>query len=86
MKISIRDESSVLQVIDLCSSLRKGLWYLPNPSRSDPRSEDARSLSTMAPTKWNIKAIGNVLKDVCAAGAVPEVFDEPNATWTISWP
>jgi len=78
MKISMRDEKAVLQVIDLCASLEERAASMYEILRDGADDERMRDLwSTMADDERDHRRYWQRLKDVCAAGAVPEVFDEP---------
>lgn len=78
MKISLRDENAVREVIDLCAALEEkaaGVYQTLHDLATDERM---RSLwYTMAADEHEHRRYWLRLKDVCAAGAVPEVFDDP---------
>lgn len=78
MKISMRDEKAVLQVIDLCAVLEDKAARMYEGLRDRAEDERMRDLwSTMAVDEQEHRRYWQRLKDVCGAGAVPEVFDEP---------
>ena len=78
MKISMRDEKSVLKVIDLCAVLEEralGIYETLLDSAEDERLRDL--WSTMVADEKEHRDYWLRLKDLCADGGVPEVFDEP---------
>lgn len=78
MKISLRDEKTVLQVIDICSALEEKACNIYETLHDLAADERMRDLwATMAADEQEHRRYWQRLKDVCAAGAVPEVFDEP---------
>lgn len=78
MKRSLRDEKAVLEVIDLCLSLEEKAEGVYESLREQSGEERMRRLfATMAADEREHQRYWVRLKDVCAAGAVPEVFEEP---------
>jgi diguanylate cyclase (GGDEF)-like protein len=78
VKISVRDEKVVLQVIELCAQLEERALAIYETLQGLAGDERMRELwSTMADDEREHRRYWQRLKDVCAAGAVPEVFDEP---------
>lgn len=78
MKISLRDERAVLEVIDLCASLEEKALEIYESLLALAENDKMRSLwSAMIDDEKSHRAYWLLLKEVCAAGGVPEVFDEP---------
>jgi len=78
MKLSVRDEESVLEVIDLCASLEEQALEIYENLERLADSERLRALwAALAADKREHRAYWLRLKELCAAGGVPEMFDEP---------
>lgn len=78
MKISLRDEKAVLELIELCTLLEAKAASIYETLRDRAEDERMRSLwSTMAVDEHEHRRYWLRLKDICAEGAVPEVFDDP---------
>jgi hypothetical protein len=78
MKLSVRDEESVLEVIDLCAALEgKALGIYEDLERLAD-GERLRALwAALAADEREHRAYWVRLKELCAVGGVPEMFDEP---------
>lgn len=78
MKLSVRDEESVLEVIDLCADLEgQALEFYENLGRRAD-SERPRALwAALAADEREHRAYWLRLKELCVAGGAPEMFDEP---------
>jgi len=78
MKISMRDEKSVLKVIDLCAVLEGRALGIYEALLDSAVDEKLRDLwSAMVADEKEHRDYWLRLKDLCADGGVPEVFDEP---------
>ena len=78
MKISMRDEKSVLKVIDLCAVLEERALGIYETLLGLAEDERLRDLwSTMVADEKEHRDYWLRLKELCADGGVPEVFDEP---------
>jgi len=78
MKVSLRDEKAVLELIDLCASLEdKALSIYEGllARETNPRRRDL--WASMVADEKEHRHFWARLKEACAAGGVPEVFDEP---------
>lgn len=78
MRLSVRDEESVLEVIDLCATLEgQALAFYENLGLLAD-SESLRALwAALAADEKGHRAYWLRLKELCAAGGAPEIFDEP---------
>jgi len=78
MKISMRDEKSVLKVIDLCALLEGKALGIYETLLDSAVDEKLRDLwSTMVADEKEHRDYWLRLKELCSDGGVPEVFDEP---------
>jgi len=78
MKLSVRDEESVLEVIDLCAALEgQALAIYQNLERLADSGRLQALWATLAVDEMEHQAYWLRLKELCAAGGVPEMFDEP---------
>jgi diguanylate cyclase (GGDEF)-like protein len=78
MKISMRDEKSVIKVIDLCAALEEKALGIYDTLLDSAEDERMRNLwSTMVADEKEHRNYWLRLNQLCADGGVPEVFDEP---------
>lgn len=78
MKTSMRDEKSVLKVIALCAVLEERALSIYETLLDSAVDQKLRDLwSAMVADKKEHRDYWLRLKDLCADGGVPEVFDEP---------
>ncbi len=78
MKISMRDEKSVIKVIDLCAVLEEKASVIYETLLDSAVDERLRDLwSAMVADEKEHLSYWLRLKELCADGGVPEVFDEP---------
>lgn len=78
MKLSVRDERAVLEVIDLCAALEgQALEIYENLERCAEGEQQRVLWAALAVDEREYQAYWLRLKDLCAAGGVPEMFDEP---------
>ena len=78
MKLSVRDEESVLEVIDLCAALEgQALGMYQSLERLADGGRLQALWATLAVDEMDHQAYWLRLKELCAAGGVPEMFDEP---------
>lgn len=74
----MRDEKAVLRVIDLCTRCEEKAQEIYRLLLRDEREMDLRELwASLASEEDEHRSYWLRLKDLCAAGAVPEVFDDP---------
>jgi diguanylate cyclase (GGDEF)-like protein len=78
MKLSVRDEETVLEVIDLCAALEgQALEFYENLALLAD-GEPMRALwAALAADERGHKTYWLRLKELCAVGGAPEMFDEP---------
>jgi len=78
MKLSVRDEESVLEVIDLCAALEAQALEIYESLERLADGERMRALwGALAVDEREHRSYWLRLKELCAAGGVPEMFDEP---------
>lgn len=78
MKLSVRDEQSVLEVIDLCATLEgKALEIYKDLGRLADDERLRELWVALAADELEHRAYWLRLKELCAAGGAPEMFDEP---------
>ncbi len=78
MKLSVRDEESVLEVIDLCAALEGKALEIYGDLERLADTERLRVLwGSLAADEREHRAYWLRLKQLCSAGGVPEMFDEP---------
>jgi len=78
MKLSVRDEELVLEVIDLCAALEGQALEIYENLGGLADSERLRTLwAALAADEREHRSYWLRLKGLCTAGGVPELFDEP---------
>lgn len=78
MKLSVRDEDLVLEVIDLCAALEgQALEFYKNLERLTDGGRLQALWATLAIDEMDHQAYWLRLKELCAVGGAPEMFDEP---------
>lgn len=78
MKVSIRDEKVVRHVIDLCDALEEKGLSIYETLLNMEEDEKLRDLwSTLMADEKDHRHYWKRMKEVCDAGGVPEIFEEP---------
>lgn len=78
MKLSVRDEEAVLEVIDLCTALEGQALEFYESLGLLADSDRMRALwAALAADERGHRAYWLQLKELCSAGGAPEMFDEP---------